>query len=394
MTYLLLLFQIQGTQPYSETLLMTPSILSSSTASTEQSLHLTFQAFHRAQEEGFRLQDVFKAKLAQRRKLKKTSSTSSGSTSTYSSICSTQSNQSSIPSAIEATTPKRSPLDIAQTEQKPTDTVYILDSESEDCKSRSTSTSKPRPLSLSLSNEPASSSRSCYSENEPKPQKRVKNTPNVFDFGEAGVKEYLSSISGESTRSSQDLEIDTSVDTNSPVCSPIVPKQEEGSKDLETNNKTEVNIKKRRKEKTASPRKSERIKCKRKMGKRKVDEIYETSYPPVPKLPKMARISPKRSSSSSTIPSPKPSTKIKNSKQNQQVSKANTKKSTQFPAKCKIVNEDQFREYVITRSGRQVYKREPSDYLGNLSLKKQLNEIRSKHNITKVKRRRYSIEAE
>ncbi|RWS13648.1 ribosomal protein S6 kinase-like protein [Dinothrombium tinctorium] len=55
---------------YSITPLMTPDIL---TAKTETAVRATFDAFHMARKEGFRLMDVSAAPLAQRRKLKKSS---------------------------------------------------------------------------------------------------------------------------------------------------------------------------------------------------------------------------------------------------------------------------------------------------------------------------------
>ncbi|KAK9877248.1 hypothetical protein WA026_016990 [Henosepilachna vigintioctopunctata] len=53
--------------------LMTPDILSAS-AQAERTVTDTLNAFHQAEREGFRLQDVLNAKLAQRRRLKKSSS--------------------------------------------------------------------------------------------------------------------------------------------------------------------------------------------------------------------------------------------------------------------------------------------------------------------------------
>lgn len=64
---------VQGCQVFPQTPLMTPDVLSSS-GSTEKGLQATFNAFHKAEREGFRLQDVLNAKLAQRRRLKKSSS--------------------------------------------------------------------------------------------------------------------------------------------------------------------------------------------------------------------------------------------------------------------------------------------------------------------------------
>lgn len=88
---------------YSTTPLMTPDILSSHSnngRNTGIALKATFDAFHMARREGFRLLDVSAAPLAQRRKLKKSSdarsscsSTSSISISTGTSSSSTSSNR-------------------------------------------------------------------------------------------------------------------------------------------------------------------------------------------------------------------------------------------------------------------------------------------------------------
>ncbi|GJQ67775.1 JIL-1 [Trypoxylus dichotomus] len=82
---------VQGNQMFPQTPLMTPDILSSS-GSTEKGLQTTFNAFHKAHKEGFRLQDVSSAKLAQRRRLKKSSSdNNSTSSSSFTSECSLKS---------------------------------------------------------------------------------------------------------------------------------------------------------------------------------------------------------------------------------------------------------------------------------------------------------------
>lgn len=73
MTDLLKNSWIQGKQQLPQTPLMTPELLAS-TESAERKVTDTFNAFHKAQREGFRLQDVLTAKLAQRRKQKKSSS--------------------------------------------------------------------------------------------------------------------------------------------------------------------------------------------------------------------------------------------------------------------------------------------------------------------------------
>ncbi|KAG5892006.1 hypothetical protein JTB14_024447 [Gonioctena quinquepunctata] len=69
---------IQGSHSFPQTPLMTPEVLGSS---AEKSLQTTFNAFHQAQREGFRLQDVLNAKLAQRRRMKKSSSDNNSSSS-------------------------------------------------------------------------------------------------------------------------------------------------------------------------------------------------------------------------------------------------------------------------------------------------------------------------
>lgn len=70
---------IKGTQPVPSTPLMTPDVLSS--GSTEKGLQTTFDAFHKAEREGFYLQEVGNAKLAQRRRQKKSSSDTSNNSS-------------------------------------------------------------------------------------------------------------------------------------------------------------------------------------------------------------------------------------------------------------------------------------------------------------------------
>ncbi|RZC33543.1 Pkinase and/or Kdo domain containing protein [Asbolus verrucosus] len=70
---------VQGSQNFISTPLMTPDILLETAA--EKSLQTTFNAFHKAQREGFRLQDVLSAKLAQRRRMKKSSSDNNSTSS-------------------------------------------------------------------------------------------------------------------------------------------------------------------------------------------------------------------------------------------------------------------------------------------------------------------------
>ncbi|KAI5737364.1 hypothetical protein M8J76_012789 [Diaphorina citri] len=131
----------------SSTPLMTPDILlgSSNQRSAEMRVKLTFHAFHQAQKEGFRLQDVTSAKLAQRRKNKNVSNDNSRSfSSTSSSLSSSSSGTSSLKTPCSSTQP-----------------------------------SVPS-----------------------KPVKRINkdaSSGTVFDFAEARVQEYLSSLSSSSS---------------------------------------------------------------------------------------------------------------------------------------------------------------------------------------------------
>lgn len=142
---------VQGSQPIPHTPLMTPDVLCSS-SSAEKCLQTTFNAFHKAQREGFRLQDVLTAKLAQRRRLKKSSSDNNSTSSSFTSEGSLKSGPSTPLSR-----PKLS-LDLKKTDEK---------SESFSDKS---------------SNLKVSSSSS-----EQKDQ--------VFNFGESRVTEYLRTMS-------------------------------------------------------------------------------------------------------------------------------------------------------------------------------------------------------
>lgn len=127
--------------------LMTPDVL---TASAEYGVATAFSAFHKATREGFRLQDVVNAQLAQRRRMKK-SSVDNRSFSTSSSFSSSSS----------------SGISSVQT-----------------------------PVRVSNS-----------SATHPKPALRGKanDEGNVFNFGEARVKEYLSSLSSNSSESNTPL---------------------------------------------------------------------------------------------------------------------------------------------------------------------------------------------
>lgn len=147
---------VQGSQSIPQTPLMTPDVLMAS-CSAEQSLQTTFNAFHKAHKEGFRLQDVLNAKLAQRRRLKKSSSDTSSS-SNFSSASSIK----SVP-----TTPVTS---------KPN---LILDLTKSDSKLSTTKSSDDLCSSLKVSSDSSSSSKK----------------DSVFCFGEARVKEYLRTLS-------------------------------------------------------------------------------------------------------------------------------------------------------------------------------------------------------
>ncbi|KAL1457825.1 hypothetical protein WDU94_008017 [Cyamophila willieti] len=131
----------------SSTPLMTPDILvgSSNQRSAEMKVKETFKLFRLAQKEGFRLQDVNSAKLAQRRKNKNISNDNSRS---FSSTSSSLSSSSSGTSSLKTPTPS--------------------------------SSAQPKPVK--------------------RPNKNASNS-NVFDFGEARVQEYLSSISSSASSS-------------------------------------------------------------------------------------------------------------------------------------------------------------------------------------------------
>lgn len=147
---------VQGSQNIPQTPLMTPDVLMSS-SSAEQSLQTTFNAFHKAHKEGFRLQDVLNAKLAQRRRLKKSSSDTSSS-SNFSSASSVK----SVPSTPVTSRPN-----------------LTLDLRKSDSKLSITKSSDDRCSSLKVSSDSSTSSKK----------------ESVFCFGEARVKEYLRTLS-------------------------------------------------------------------------------------------------------------------------------------------------------------------------------------------------------
>ncbi|XP_074028168.1 ribosomal protein S6 kinase alpha-5 isoform X2 [Leptinotarsa decemlineata] len=139
---------VQGSQNFSQTSLMTPEVLGSS---AEKSLQTTFNAFHQAQREGFRLQDVLNAKLAQRRRKKKSSSENNSSSSSFTS-------EGSLKSSTTLTKPKLS-LEPKKTENAPNkdETVVSTQQEKDNSENRVTEylqtiTSNPTNSNVSLSN--------------------------------------------------------------------------------------------------------------------------------------------------------------------------------------------------------------------------------------------------
>lgn len=154
---------VQGNQNYIETPLMTPDVLSSS-GSAEKGLQTTFNAFHKAQREGFRLQDVLSAKLAQRRRLKKSSSDNNSSSSSFTSEGSVKSDPTTPPVI--------------------TQTKTSIDNKTDD--------------------------------NNKNDKSKERTTDNVFNFGDAKVTEYLYKMSSNSmTR--ENLVINTSKDNQTNI---------------------------------------------------------------------------------------------------------------------------------------------------------------------------------
>ncbi|XP_014771299.1 ribosomal protein S6 kinase alpha-5 [Octopus bimaculoides] len=109
---------IQGNNDrvFSQTPLHTPGILSSTSNALQQQLVQTMDAFHRAAREGFRLQDVANAPLAQRRQMKRNSmdARSSSNDSTASSPSSSSVSAGSTTMAAVAISPtiNQHPIDI------------------------------------------------------------------------------------------------------------------------------------------------------------------------------------------------------------------------------------------------------------------------------------------
>ncbi|XP_071450098.1 ribosomal protein S6 kinase alpha-5-like [Hetaerina americana] len=151
---------IKQSSLYSCTPLMTPDILTagSSHRATEMGMRATFDAFHRAHREGFRLQEVSNAKLAQRRRMKKSSNDARSNSTSSSFSTSSSSGMSSI-----------------QTPNK-------VD--------RSSQGTAPPSASSVISR------RSIVSNDD-----NDESCSNIFNFREARVQEYLSSLSEESAAS-------------------------------------------------------------------------------------------------------------------------------------------------------------------------------------------------
>ncbi|KAL1124522.1 hypothetical protein AAG570_001148, partial [Ranatra chinensis] len=163
----------------SSTPLMTPDVLTSSTPrSAENGVNTTFSAFHQATRQGFRLQDVVNAKLAQRRRMKK----SSNDNRSFSTSSSFSSSSSSGSSSIQT------------------------------------------PMSVN----------SVSAVGRPAQRGKPTEESRVFDFGEARVREYLSSLSSNSSESG---EASVTAGASTFMLSPVSPlrkkkKKEEPTKDI------------------------------------------------------------------------------------------------------------------------------------------------------------------
>ncbi|XP_047108587.1 ribosomal protein S6 kinase alpha-5-like isoform X1 [Schistocerca piceifrons] len=138
-----------NTRLYPSTPLMTPDVLTagSSARSAEIGVKQTFDAFYQAQKEGFRLQDVVNAKLAQRRRMKKSS--------TDARSCSTSSSFST--SSSSGTSSIQTPVKVSQ----------------------------------------SGSTHSTGSGSVKRASSTQEDGNKVFNFGEARVREYLSSLSSD-----------------------------------------------------------------------------------------------------------------------------------------------------------------------------------------------------
>jgi len=92
-------------------LLATPGMLNRSLRGAKEAVTQTFNAFHMAHKQGFRLQDVATARLAQRRKLKKSTDGRSSSSSNFSSTSSGGSCAASKSSVASSSLSKRSSVE-------------------------------------------------------------------------------------------------------------------------------------------------------------------------------------------------------------------------------------------------------------------------------------------
>lgn len=98
---------------FSEKTLPTPGVLHNSSSALQLQFNVTLDAFHKATREGFRLQDVNKAPLVQRRKLKKASDDRSSTDSSHSSGSMPQGSQNSsvgAGSTLAPSTNRESPV--------------------------------------------------------------------------------------------------------------------------------------------------------------------------------------------------------------------------------------------------------------------------------------------
>ncbi|XP_049819509.1 ribosomal protein S6 kinase alpha-5 isoform X2 [Aethina tumida] len=204
---------VQGSQNFPQTPLMTPDVLTGTPA--ELSLQTTFNAFHRAQREGFRLQDVSIAKLAQRRRLKKSSSDNNSSSS---SSFTSEGSLKSDPTTPLSTKTKHS-LDIKKTDDK---------------------------------------------QDNPKPSTNPAEKDNVFIFGDTKTSEFLDRFSSNpSTITSQSSSSLRSSDTSSKYEN----RESTGSSGIVVSDKSSVDVKvekkKREKKVYVQTRQSERIRKQR-----------------------------------------------------------------------------------------------------------------------------------
>lgn len=167
--------------------LMTPDVLTtgSSARSAEINVAQTFSAFHQAHREGFRLQEVVNAKLAQRRRNKKSSvdNRSFSTSSNFSSSSSSGTSSIQTPIKVPSTSSIQSPA------------------------SASASTSSAQP------------------QQRARPRGQADHSDNVFNFGESRVREYLSSLSSSSSGERMDCGSLPSSPPASPLsaaCNPLL----------------------------------------------------------------------------------------------------------------------------------------------------------------------------